>query len=232
MVDSPFKPTVSREYAEKLRQWQNDIYEQERRRGTQTIDYLGLHLVVPPKVQPVNPMSDLLGRAVLSETLEGNRVLDMGTGCGVNALLAASKCGQVVAVDINPVAINAAKENAERNGVSSRISFAMSDVFSCVEGEFDLIVFDPPFRWFAPRDAYEVSTTDDRYQALTKFFVEVGSYLRESGKILLAFGTSGDMGYINRLVAKSGFRSETIAQRDAEKEGIRVSYYVFRLSRG
>jgi len=39
-------------------------------------------------------------------------VLDMGTGCGILAVLAAKKARKVVAVDINPYAIECAKKNA------------------------------------------------------------------------------------------------------------------------
>ncbi|WP_089021103.1 RsmD family RNA methyltransferase [Micromonospora coriariae] len=33
-----------------------------------------------------------------------------------------------------------------------RVDARQSDVFSAVDGDFDLIIFDPPFRWSAPRD--------------------------------------------------------------------------------
>ena len=42
-------------------------------------------------------------------------VLDMGTGCGVLAVLVADKAKKVVATDINPYAIDCAKKNAKRN---------------------------------------------------------------------------------------------------------------------
>jgi release factor glutamine methyltransferase len=42
-----------------------------------------------------------------------------------------------------------------RNGVADRIQARHSDVFSNVDGACDLIIFDPPFRWFAPRDLLE-----------------------------------------------------------------------------
>ncbi|MGI8723374.1 MAG: methyltransferase [Geodermatophilaceae bacterium] len=110
---------------------------------------------------PITAVSHLLGEAVLAEVRDSDRVLDMGTGSGVNAILAASTARDIVAVDINPLAVEAARGNAERNGCPDRIDFRESDVFSNVDGTFDLIVFDPPFRWFAPRDMFEVAMTDE-----------------------------------------------------------------------
>jgi len=54
-----------------------------------------------------------------------------------------------------------------------------------VASEVDLIIFDPPFRWFKPRDLLEVSTADENYRALTKFMTEAKSQLRPGGRILL-----------------------------------------------
>lgn len=94
----------------------------------------------------------------------------MGTGSGVNAVLAASKGADVVAVDIDPRALTAATANAQGNGVADRIDVRLSDVFSNVSETFDLIVFDPPFRCFRPRDLLEAAMTDAGYQAMTRFF--------------------------------------------------------------
>jgi release factor glutamine methyltransferase len=92
---------------------------------------------------PITRVSHLLGEAVLAEVSPGDRVLDMGTGSGVNALLAASRGASVRAVDINPEAVAAAQRNADRNGLGDRIEVRRSDVFSAVDGAYDLIVFDP-----------------------------------------------------------------------------------------
>jgi release factor glutamine methyltransferase len=151
----PYVPTLSDEHVQQVRRWHERAYTEGRRaegRGEQSFDYLGTKIVVPPEVMPVTPMSHLLGEAVLAEAGAGEQVLDMGTGSGVNAILAASKRANVLAVDINPHALRAAVANAERNGVADRVEVRYSDVFSEVEGTFDLVVFDPPFRWVRPRD--------------------------------------------------------------------------------
>lgn len=141
-------------------------------------------IVVPPEVMPVTPVSHLLllGEAVLAEAQSGDRILDTGTGSGINAILAASKGTDVLAVDINPRAVEAARANAERNGVADRMEVRNSDVFSDVAGTFDLIVFDPPFRWLRPRDLLEAAMTDEGYQAMTRFFRQARWYLTSRGR--------------------------------------------------
>ncbi|EQD63805.1 methyltransferase small, partial [mine drainage metagenome] len=161
---------------------------------------------------------------------ETDRVLDMGTGSGVNGIIATSKSRQVVAVDVNPIAVECAKQNAERNCVGERVEVRESDLFQNVSGRFDLILFDPPFRWFHPRDFYERATADENYETLTSFFQEVHSYLTESGRILLSFGTTGDIDYLHELVARAGLQTEEMRRVEGEKDGLAVAYIVYRFT--
>src|ERR1700677_3629707 len=88
----PYSPTLSKEHVEQVRRWHERAYSEGRAegRGEQSFEYLGTRIVVPPDVMPVTPMSHLLGEAVLAEVKAGERVLDMGTGSGANAILAAT----------------------------------------------------------------------------------------------------------------------------------------------
>lgn len=226
---SGFMPTVSDEYAEQIRLWHERAYREGRSEGKseQTFSYLGLTIVVPPEVMPVTPVSHLLGEAVLAYVREGDRVLDMGTGSGVNAVLAAIRGAEVLAVDTNPRAVGAARGNAARNGVDDRIEVRQSDVFSQVEGTFDLIVFDPPFRWFRPRDLLEAAMTDQGYRAMTEFFRQARRHLSPQGKMLIFFGTSGDLGYLKNLIAENGFSAEAVASDDLTRDGWKVEYLTF-----
>jgi release factor glutamine methyltransferase len=227
-----YQPTVTAEYAAVLRRWHESAYQRIRDEGGGRVTYLGREFDVPADVFPPAPMSRLLGRAVLADVRETDRVLDMGTGCGVNAILAASRAAEVVGVDINRHAVDCAVRNAAANGVSNRTTFLVSDVFAAVEGSFDLIISDPPFRWFAPRDLLEAAMADEDYRALTEFMAQASGRLRPGGRILIFFGTSGDLGYLHSLVDANGFACSTVASQELATRGTTVSYVTYRLTHG
>ncbi len=98
------------------------------------------------------PADHVLGVGGASRTLaeiilpiEVDRALDLGTGCGIQALLVARYAGSVVATDISDRALAYAELNARINGVSN-ITFRKGNLFEPVSGEaFDLVVSNPPF---------------------------------------------------------------------------------------
>lgn len=76
---------------------------------------------------------------------DNKRVLDMCTGSGCIAVSIA-KCAapkSVTAADISKGALDTAKENARLNGVD--INFIQSDIWSSIEGKYDVIVSNPPY---------------------------------------------------------------------------------------
>jgi methylase of polypeptide subunit release factors len=71
--------------------------------------------------------------------------LDLGTGCGIQALLAAKHSDRVVATDLNPRALAFARFNAVLNGIDA-VEFRGGSLFEPVDGEhFGLIVANPPY---------------------------------------------------------------------------------------
>ncbi|AZF05955.1 class I SAM-dependent methyltransferase [Pseudomonas sp. R5-89-07] len=74
------------------------------------------------------------------------RAVDIGCGAGVGALVIAHarQDAEVLAVDINPRALRLTAVNAELAGLAN-VSVYQSDVLASVEGEFDLIVANPPY---------------------------------------------------------------------------------------
>lgn len=79
-------------------------------------------------------------------------VLDLGTGCGIQAMHASRHADRVVATDISHRALAIAAFNAELNGIDT-IEFRHGSLYEPVAGErFDHIVTNPPFV-ITPRSA-------------------------------------------------------------------------------
>lgn len=68
------------------------------------------------------------------------QVLDVGTGSGILAILAA-KLGavHVDGYDIDPIAVRVARENVAENGVSDKVALDVSDLLAAVRGQYDII---------------------------------------------------------------------------------------------
>jgi release factor glutamine methyltransferase len=75
------------------------------------------------------------------------RILDLGTGTGAVALalLCEEPRAEALGVDVDADALETARRNADLNGLAHRFDAIRSDWFAAVEGEFDLIVSNPPY---------------------------------------------------------------------------------------
>ena len=73
--------------------------------------------------------------------IRGGRVVDLGCGTGVLAILAAKmRAAQVDAIDIDEVAVQSARENARLNRVGSRIAVTCGDASALDGGRYDVIL--------------------------------------------------------------------------------------------
>lgn len=132
---------------------------------------------------------------------EGERVLDMGTGCGILAVLAAEKASKVVAVDINPHAVTCARTNAELNGVAAKIETRRGDLFNAVEADakFDMILFNAPYlpvERCEGRNWIEKAWTggETGRDVIDKFIDKASTHLTRSGRILLVQSNLSNIG--------------------------------------
>jgi HemK-related putative methylase len=114
----------------------------------------------------------------------GARVLDMGTGTGIQGIFAADRASQVIATDINPQAVACARENVRLNQVTN-MEVRCGNSFEPVAGEqFDFIVWLPPAFFVEPRNVAEWAfACGRRGEVLARFCREVGSHLSRDGVI-------------------------------------------------
>jgi hypothetical protein len=103
----------------------------------------GQHVTVTADhVLGVSPASTSLAQLTIREPV--GRALDLGTGCGVQALHLSTHAGTVVATDVNRRALDVAAFNAALNEV--RLDLRDGSLWEPVAGEeFDLITTNPPF---------------------------------------------------------------------------------------
>lgn len=96
----------------------------------------------PSYVLGISEASSSLAQLTIREPV--GRALDLGTGCGVQALHLAGHSREVVATDVNPRALAMARLTAELN--EADIDVRDGSLFEPVAGEtFDLIATNPPF---------------------------------------------------------------------------------------
>ena len=120
-------------------------------------EFWSLDFAVGPQVLIPRPETELLVEQLLSlrdeKRLTKNkdlRILDLGTGSGVLAIVIAREFGEasVWASDVSAEALTLAKMNARKHGVEDRIEFLLSDVWQGLVDSsfvFDVIVSNPPY---------------------------------------------------------------------------------------
>jgi len=147
--------------------------------------------------------SFLLVKHVKTEAF--GRVLDMGTGTGIQAEEAAKNINviEVTAADINPEAINYCKKKIK----NKKTRFIISDLFSNLKNEiFDTIIFNPPY---LPehQKVKDIALDGGKkgHELIERFFNEVSSHLSEKGVILILFSSITGKDKVNEIIIKNRF---------------------------
>lgn len=135
-------PAKEAEYIEKLNLRATHVPLQHI---TGTQGFMGLDFKVSKDVLIPRPDTEILVECVMKEVHDGMRILDMctGSGCILLSLLHYSNDCIGVGADISPKALEIARENAANLGIEAQ--FVESDLFSNIEGKFDIFVSNPPY---------------------------------------------------------------------------------------
>ena len=128
------------------------------------------------------PREDSYFLASVAKDLKGS-VLEIGVGTGIVCLHASLNNNYIEGVDINPIAVKNARYNAKINGIKG--VFYVSDMFERIEGQFDYILFNPPY---LPEEGQKDIALDggkDGNKLIDVFIKEYKQYLSEKGKAYL-----------------------------------------------
>ena len=149
-------------------------------------------------------------------------ILDLGTGSGciLIALLSELRESSGIGVDLSPKAIQIAHENAKTNDVDARIQWICGSWADAIDGQFDLIVSNPPYiaSSVIPNLDPEVRNHDpilaldggmDGLQAYKIIFSQLPRLLKKGGRAFLEIGFDQERS-IARLSEDSRIRIERI----------------------
>lgn len=169
--------------------------------------------------------SYLLIKAIEVESAE--RALDMGCGCGIVALHLARQGCLVTAVDVNEHAVGNTKINAEKNGLA--IQVVTSDLFSEIEGTFDVITFNPPY---LPTENEDIAWDGGREGTaiMERFLREAHRHLTGHGRIYMVMSSRGNIPKLMKMFSGM-YRFTEVAQKSFFFERLYV-YLIEPLRRG
>ncbi len=185
--------------------------------------------------QVYEPADDTFLIADNLNTPEGATLLDLGTGCGILAILAAEKATHVVATDINPYAVICAQRNVKHNHLAHKIEVRQGNLFYPLHPNetFDQIVFNPPYIPDIP--SRPIGWLDKAWNGgpsgriwINPFLTQASRYLRKGGILLIIQSSLSGYeetiqklkrdNYCVRILAKQKLFFETIVLIQAIKQ--------------
>lgn len=182
-------------------------------------EFFSLPLAVSPAVLVPRPETEgLVVRAVdLCRAAESPRIVDVGTGSGAIAVAVAKNLprARVTATDVSSAALEVARLNAERLGLTGRIAFHEGDLLAApaVAGPWDVIVSNPPYvkedevaalprdvREHEPRGALVAGPRG--VEVIERLVAQAADRLAPGGWLVLEAGP-GVAGEVERLLAQT-----------------------------
>jgi methyltransferase family protein len=136
-------------------------------------------------VSGINPTTMTVHRFAMHR--HSRATLDLGTGCGPQAITAAAHSDHVVGTDLNPRAIEYAAFNARLNACDN-VEFLTGDGFTPVAGRrFDHIIINAPF-YISPTNRYLYSDNPDPLDGFCRRLIrQAPDYLTEGGCLQMMF---------------------------------------------
>ncbi len=162
--------------------------------------------------------SFLLIDALSSMDLTGRELLDMGTGSGILAFYCAMKGAHVTAADIDQDSVNFVAKTSQKLNLEVRT--LLTDLFSNIVGEFDTIVFNPPYL-----DSNEISdrTVDGGRRGkmvIMKFLDALPNFLRRGGHCYILMSSLNEPE--NVLMEKHNLDSSVVRTKNLFFEQLKV----------
>ena len=191
-------------------------------------EFYGLTLDVTPAAPIPRPETELLVDEALAQArrlrhaYRGPHIVDVGTGCGAIALAVAIHLpvARLTATDASQDALDLARCNAEKLGLSGRVRFALGDLLSPLAEPANIVVANLPYvpscewedlapeiRCYEPRAALDGGP--DGLRLIERMLGQTPAHVRSPGAVILEIGH--DQGAAVAALAHQAFPVAVIA---------------------
>jgi len=180
----------------------------------------GLKFICPPGIYHPTEFSStrFLYRGLFNDLPKiGQRVLEIGAGCGALGICLAAAGREVTLVDVDPQAVECTSTNASLNRIN--VNVLQSDLFEAVSGQtFDLILFNVPLLDKPVESNLEVMACDPGGRLFSRFMREARQHLTADGEVCVTVSNLGHReeilaalaDYIYRIVYSEYYASDNI----------------------
>ena len=157
--------------------------------------------------------ADFIAKEVRKRRDKGLEVLDMGTGSGIIGITVGKEknVGSITFSDINTYALELAEKNLDRNKekISAKSRFVLSDMFARLDDNFDVIIFNPPYLRSEPsgkdgKEWWDGGT--DGVEVAMRFLDEAIKHLKHNGSIFLVHSSLSDIGKLKIHIEDLGLK--------------------------
>lgn len=153
---------------------------------------------------------------------EGETVLDIGTGSGVQAIYAAEKAKYVLATDIDQLALKNTMLNAKRLIATDNLFVRKSDLFNALKDDekFDVIIASIPYAWN--------EETQHRWELHERFFGNVSKHLNPKGRIYFLTGRLKNLARTRSLIQKNKLKIVRLNMDYASEKNLEPMVYLIQ----
>ncbi len=199
-----FRPMSETEGQEALSQRHGDnLYPIQ---FTETFGPEELTLDVPAGVWNPTPHGVHLGNMLVTMDFSGEHVLELGTGCGVHAILIARRgAAKMTLTELDQAPLDNARHNLEKHGCENPIDYVVADWTNVAGGPYDVLVTNPPF-----------AKSGKRYRRyfIDTLILDAHKLVRPGGRLVFIQSSMADIPRSLRLMEENGMEVQIVGETD------------------
>lgn len=198
--------------------------EERKSAAPMPVTVCGVDFIVERGVYGTSVDTELMAETVRLNPQE--TFLEIGCGSGAVSILLAKKCQRGMGTDINALAVQNARCNAERLGVRNVI-FMEGDGFAGITEKFSVLICNPPYNNSPVQDSIDRMFWDPNDELKTSFFQGAASHLLPGGRIYFGWANFADIDVELplRLAKKHHFQLVNTTERLSHSR--KYVFYVF-----